>query len=461
MVLLRFRVANHRSFRDECELSLASADSADGSARATGLRQGDSEVLAEPVVGIFGPNASGKSNLLSALRDMRDAVRMSFADWTKLTEVPRQPFKLAPEAAEETSLYEVDLALGVNKVRFTYGFELSDERVEAEWLYAYPRGERVIWFDREADRPPEDGGEFVFSEDGLNGERDQLVGFTRPNALFLSTGAALNDPQLSAIHRWFLDNLWLMTPGEDVAARTEWTRRLLAEHRTRAQADAKRRARAETGGRSHKRPQPPSPAPPSDYPERLAQLLAIADLGLTGVDIDRETGEVALRHRTPDGGDAPLDFRSEESLGTHAWFAFLGPLLHVLDNGSALLVDELDSSLHPTLAGEVVRLFQDPQANPRDAQLVFTTHDATLLGSEVLDRPLGRSQIWITAKRKSGESELYRLTDADPGPDENLERGYLRGRYGGVPRVSVGEIVRELAWREQEKEREREAEATA
>jgi AAA15 family ATPase/GTPase len=80
--------------------------------------------------------------------------------------------------------------------------------------------------------------------------------------------------------------------------------------------------------------------------------------------------------------------------------------------------------------------------------LIFTTHDATLLGSAVLDRPLGRDQVWITAKKRSGETELYALTEAKPRREENLERGYLRGRYGGVPQVTAGEIARELSWRE-------------
>lgn len=431
-MLLRFRVANHRSIRDECELSLVATEDNDGTARETGLRQHDRAVSVLPVLGIFGANASGKSNLMSAFRAMRDAVRLSFADWTKLSGVPREPFKLDPAAVEETSLYEVDLLLGTTPVRYTYGFELSDERVEAEWLHAYPDGERVVWFDREAERSEAEGGEFVFPGDAFRGRRDDFVGFTRPNALFLSTGAALNDPQLGAVHRWFLNNLWLVTPGEDVAARTKWTQSLVADPRTG-----------------------------EDFRARLAELLSIADLGLTGIEVDPDTGEITLRHRTPDGGELSLDFLKEESLGTYSWFAFIGPMLSVLDAGNVLLVDELDASLHPTLAAEVVRLFQDPKSNPRGAQLILTTHDATLLGSAVLDRPLDRDQVWITTKRASGETELYPLVAAHPGADEDLERGYLRGRYGGAPRVTAGELARALAWREVEREREREAKASA
>jgi hypothetical protein len=440
-VLLRFRVVNHRSIRDECELSFVSASADDSLARATTLRDHDHAVSVLPVIGIFGANASGKTNLLRALFDMRDAVRTSFAEWAAQPGVPRQPFKLDPASSDETTLYEVDLMLGANPVRYTYGFELSDERVEAEWLHAYPEGRRVVWFDREAGRPEAEGGEFLFPRSnsqtapsavtGFQGQRDVLVPVTRPNALFLSTGATLNDPQLAALHRWFIDNLWLMTPGQDVKARSDWTQRMLAD-----------------------------PKRGKNYRKWLVELLSVADLGISGIDIDRKSGEIALRHRRSDGSDIALDFLGEESLGTHSWFAFLGPMLSVLDAGSVLLVDELDSSLHPTLAAEVVRLFQNPKSNPRGAQLLFTTHDATLLGSAVLDRPLAREQVWITSKKTSGETELYPLAAAGPAEDEDLERGYLRGRYGGSPRVSVGEIARALIWRETEREREQEAKAS-
>lgn len=410
-MLLTFRVANHRSLRDEQELSLVATEFNEGTARETDVRHDSRPVSVLPVVGVFGSNASGKSNALAALRFMRMAVLDSFADWGKEPGVPRSPFALDPQAKTETSLFEVDLVLGTTPVRYTYGFEVSDDRVEAEWLHAYPAGRRQIWFDRDAERAEEEGGEFRFPGTGLRGPKDEIKRFTRSNALFLTVAAAMNHGQLSAVHRWFTDNLWLVTSGSDIAARTRWTRERLA-------ADPSLRA-------------------------GLVTLLRRADLGISGVATDPDSGEVQLLHRGTDGSEVPLDFWEQESLGTHAWFAFLGPLLHVLDRGGVLLADELDSSLHPLLAAEVVRLFQDPQANPRTAQLVFTTHDATLLGPSVAERPLDRDQVWLTVKGDTGETELYPLTAARKARrDENLERRYLHGHYGAVPRVSAGDVAR-------------------
>ncbi|SFJ76463.1 AAA family ATPase [Streptomyces pini] len=418
-MLLSFRVANHRSIRTDQELSLVATEFNDGSGRETEARLDGKPVSVLPAIGVFGANASGKSNALAALRFMRRAVLESFADWGKHPDtVPREPFALDPEAREETSFFEVDLLLGPrdHKTRYTYGFEVSDECVVAEWLHAYPSGRRQIWFDRETGRPEDEGGEFKFPGSGLRGRKDEIKELTRPNALFLTVGATLNHPQLAAVHRWFLNNLWLVTSQHDVPARTEWTREQLT---------------AKTAS--------------AHFRERLIRLLATADLGITGLTTDPDTGEVQLLHRTPTGEAQALDFWREESLGTHAWFAFLGPLLNILERGGTLLADELDSSLHPRLAAEVIRLFQDPDANPRIAQLIFTTHDATLLGPSVAERPLDRDQVWITVKKNTGQSDLYPLVAAKVRKDDNLERRYLHGHYGGVPRVGAGEFARKLA----------------
>lgn len=183
-MLLRFRVANHRSLREEAELSFVATEFNEGTALLTGVKSEGQEIGLVPLIGIFGPNASGKSNILTAIRAMRSAVRGSVLEWAQESGVPREPFALDPQARDETTLFEVDLVLGRDPIRYTYGFELSDERVEAEWLHAYPHGRKQVWFDREADRAPEEGGEFRFPGDGLKGAKNSSLRSPGPMRCF-------------------------------------------------------------------------------------------------------------------------------------------------------------------------------------------------------------------------------------------------------------------------------------
>ncbi|WP_246264974.1 AAA family ATPase [Acrocarpospora pleiomorpha] len=402
-----FRAANVLSFRREFELSLLAPDGADRAARALdGLR-------VSPVAAVFGANASGKTNVLSAMRWMRHAVLDSVADWVRLKGVPRRPFVLDREAIQEASLFEVDVVIRGD--RYVYGFEVSDQRVETEWLHVFPERSRrrQVWFDRDAERPKRGEEEYRFPSDRLKGAKKPVIEYTRPNALFLTAAGSFQMKQLVPLHDWFKANLWLVSPDDDLRQRDAYTRWELLK-----------------------------PA----FRERVEGLLSVADLGVAGVVVEdrgEELPEVSLTHHGKDG-PMPFDLGQQESFGTLAWFAFLGPLLKALDDGAVLLVDELDSSLHPVLVAEVIRLFEDPVANPRGAQLIFTGHDATLLSKAHVERPLDREHVWITEKRKSGESELYPLTDVGVRADESLERGYLRGRYGGVPRIGLGGIAVEI-----------------
>jgi AAA15 family ATPase/GTPase len=131
---------------------------------------------------------------------------------------------------------------------------------------------------------------------------------------------------------------------------------------------------------------------------------------------------------------------NQQSRGTQAWFSLAGPILGTLDLGSLLCIDELDASLHPYLAREVIRLFQDPKKNPNDAQLLFNTHDTTLLGNLLGEPGLHRDQIWFVEKDQEGASHLYPLTDFKPRKFENVERGYLQGRYGAIPFIEPAAI---------------------
>lgn len=424
-MLLRFRVANYRSLRHEQELSLVATEFNEGTARPTGVRADGREVKALPVAGIYGANASGKSNVLLAMQAMQEAVRSSLAEWALEEGVPREPFALSAKAREETTLFEVDLLLGRDRIRYTYGFELSDERIEAEWLHAYPHRHRQTWFDRDASQSGD--AQFSFPGEGMKGtkrEKEQLAEFTRANSLLLTVAASLNHPQLSVVHRWLSSQLTILTSG---APGSGW---LHAQRLSRVASPA---------GTGH---------PDERELDRMVKLLQKADLGIAGVLVDPSKpaeSRVRLLHHRDGDSPLPLDLASQESRGTLAWFNHLGPVLHALDEGSVLVIDELDASLHPALSAELIRLFRDPRSNPHTAQLIFTTHDATLLGSAMLERPLDRDEVWITSKSRTGETALYPLIDARPRKEENLERGYLRGRYGGIPRVAVGDLARHVA----------------
>lgn len=172
---------------------------------------------------------------------------------------------------------------------------------------------------------------------------------------------------------------------------------------------------------------------------RLLELLRAADVGIVEAKLVEEAEPAfgsrsgGLRRRRHQGaGDAWLPME-EESHGTQTIFRLAAPLLEVLERGGVLVVDELERSLHPLLALQLVRQFNDPLLNPHNAQLIFTTHDTNLVGTVVGEPVLRRDQIWLTEKDEQGATQLYPLTDYQPRKQENVERGYLQGRYGAIP----------------------------
>ncbi|MBU7596823.1 ATP-binding protein [Streptomyces sp. P38-E01] len=404
-MLLRFRVENVRSLRDEQELSFAVPEGESGYAERLVALSDGRELALYPTLGILGGNASGKSNVLAALRLMKEAVLSSYGAWTSYDGLPREPYALDPGAAAKSCFWEADFVLG-DGVRWTYGFELGESRVEGEWLHAYPKGRRQVWFDREAGRPKE----FEFPGERLQ-DRTRLARTTRPNALLLSRAAADNHPQLGRVFDWF-KKLWDIDPESERQQREAFTTRQLADGKAR---------------------------------HRIEELLRVADLGIESTELEQRPGRppvVKLRHTSAQGGGT-IEWE-RESFGTRSWYALLGPVLRALDEGAVLLVDELDSSLHPRMAAEVVRLFQRPQTNPRNAQLIFTSHDSSLLGEPGGGRLLAVGQIWLTEKDADGATRVFPLSDFEPGEEEDLTSSYLTGVFGGVPRLSEGQVGRRL-----------------
>jgi hypothetical protein len=168
---------------------------------------------------------------------------------------------------------------------------------------------------------------------------------------------------------------------------------------------------------------------------RLAELDDEADVP----DLSDLPPQVELLHHAPGQPRAlPLE---HESLGTQVWLALAGPVARTLRTGGVLLADELDASLHPRLCRLLVGLFQNPSTNRRNAQLIFNSHDPTLLGPTAAEASLGRDQIWLVDKGTDGATTITSLADFSPRKDDNIEDRYLQGRYGGVPVVAWDEIA--------------------
>lgn len=426
-MLLSFRVANHRSIREEQQLNLAPVYDAD---RPAGTRW-----AAVPVAALFGANGAGKSNVVHALGFMAEMAISSHRAAEPGGGIERHPFALDLEARDEPSWYVADLLL--DGVRFTYGFSVDDRRVVDEWLYSYPHGRRRKIFQRADDE--------VSLGDALpKRELDLVADITEPNVLLLSVAARSRQDAVRPVFDWFAQRL---RPRPRVKSGGVFYAGSREQRLARLVAD---------------------PA----FAERLGGLLREADLGIEGVEAVPVENSVEPRPQRQillyDGEDGTADElrrpmrlafvqrgRSgahrlglrEQSEGTRQLLNNAAQLLSALDHGRLLIIDEIDASLHPRITTHLVRLFQDPSTNPHGAQLILTTHDASLLGRSGGEDILKRDQVWFVEKNGYGETTLFPLSDFKPRQEENRERRYLGGSYGAVPFLSDERFAAAVAGR--------------
>ena len=411
-MLIEFRVENYRSIRDEQVLTMEAGRSGLGRIRGPGCPGCQKKIL--PVAALYGANASGKSNVLSALAFMKDAVILSLRHWSPDEGIPQDPFAWGKKREEPTG-FEIEIVL--DGTRYRYGFRFNDRVFLDEWLYAWPNGKKQTWLVREGDS-------FSFG-DNLKGENKVIEEVTRPNALFLSAAAQLRHPQLSPIYSWFstIETISLR-PRRAVGSvfvgphASEYAIATMLEESSQPTLFADEEA-------------------PDPLVQRFKSLLRNADVGIVDVRaVRKEQGarrpwRFELKHRSEeDNAWLPLE---EESRGTQTLFRLALPVLRAIERGKLLVVDELESSMHPNLAEHIVRQFNDPEINPHGAQLIFSTHDTNLLGTLSGEPVLRRDQVWLTEKDENGATVLYPLSDFKPRKDENVERGYVQGRFGAIP----------------------------
>jgi len=418
-VLVEFSVTNFKSIKSQQTFSLTKAKGDELEDSNSFQPESLNRLSLLRSAAIYGPNAAGKSNFIEALKAMKLVIVESASERQRGDKLPLTPFKLDPEMAKSPAEFEVVFI--ADGVRYQYGFAATQERITEEWLIAFPKGRAQHWFARQWN---EKKGEHQWEMgNALQGQKQLWREATRDNALFLSTAVQLNSQQLQPVYDWFDDTLHTTT----VAAWSPgFTASLCSEPENKAKVLAfLKAADIDIQDVMLKKKLFDEKDLSDDMPD---EVKAMVIKEMEGKEV---LAELNMMHKDSTGKLVAFDF-DDESDGTQKLFAFAGPWLDTLMNGYVLFVDELHDNLHPRLVQFLVELFHSSETNPKNAQLVFTTHETSILNQEVFRR----DQIWFCEKGNDKATQIYPLTDFSPRKGrDNLELAYLTGRYGAVPYV--------------------------
>lgn len=421
--MIEFSVGNYRSFKKKVTFSMVAAGlvSKDRSTDERNVFAVDEELDLLKSAAIYGANASGKSNLASALTFMKWFIVNSSRDTQSTDQIDIDPFRLSTETKKEPSFFEIAFVLEEKKYR--YGFEVTRNRVISEWLYYVPQKRETKLFERDLDSI---SAIKVYGADGIEKR-------TRHNALFLSVSAQFNVEIAERILGWITEKLSVIS-GLDDRDYQDYTIKCLIENKNKNEIldlikkldfgidDIEVNQTDFTSNFSHEsmsERQKDELAKPSSVKATIVRAKH-RKFGENGKFISGEMFDLA-----------------EESEGTQKVFALSGPLVGTLKGGKTLVIDEFDARLHPFISRVIVELFNSNDANPSNAQLVFMTHDTNLLDN----RLFRRDQIWFVEKDRTGATDLYSLAEyKGVRNDSTYEKDYIKGRYGAVP--YIGDIDR-------------------
>ncbi len=422
-MLIQLSFRNFKAFKEEVKLTLFASKYDKTTLEADnvfevpkfGLRLLKSAV-------IYGANASGKTKVVDAANFMKSFINDSSKESQRGELIAVEPFRLSTATENEPSMFE---AIFIHKDEmFRYGFEVTKTAVVSEWLYHRPNTKEVEIFYR-------DGQEFSIHprlfRKGTLFVKEKMV---RSNALMLSVAAQFNDELAERVVDWFGKFNQLSGLHEDLYMGYSIGRTQVVDYKTQMLSLLKG---ADIGIEDLKVSVLDANNLPKDLPKETKDMIVkkIREDG-TVVFGDMRTMHPKFNEEGLRVGLEEFDMNEQESSGTRKFFALTGPLMNVLEEGQILLVDELDSKIHPNLVSKLVALFNSAKTNPKNAQLIFNTHDTNLLGQGIFRR----DQIWFTEKDRYGAASLYSLatfkTD-EVRKNDNFEDNYLSGRYGGVP----------------------------
>lgn len=402
-MIIEFSVANFLSFKDKVTFSML-ANSSDG------LNDNYIEVNNRKILktsAIYGANASGKTNLFKILTIVISMLRNS--NYINVnSKLPIVPFNFDKDMAKKSSEFEIRFI--ASGVRYVYGFIADTTNVYEEYLYYYPNGRETKIFDRT------NINEYSFPQGDERRLKDIATKNT-PNKFFIATATNWNYEKTEIPYRFLTEDI--RTFNNLAALRDVSLREYLKDSKELKDFALEFLKKADFNIKDYK-------VLETDVPEDV--LAAIPDFIKIGMNIPQKpkTFNAVFKHT---GNDLELSYE-EESMGTQIVFCFIPFIMDALNNKKVVVVDELDKSLHPYLVEMIVGMFNDPDINKSGAQLIFNTHDTNLLKLNILRR----DQIWFTEKDDSnGISDLYPLSDFSVRKTENVEKGYMLGRYGAVP----------------------------
>ena len=420
-MLIDFTISNFRSIKEAVTLSMLATKVKEHPDKIFQPNKEKNIKLIRSAV-IYGANASGKSNILRALAVFQEFVVKSTD--LKIGEKIKyyDPFKLEKTWAKKPTLFEIEF-VGNDSYRYRYMVEFNSEEIIKESLVFFPKGQEANLFLREKDNPIKFGDYFHGPAKSIE---NQLI----KNNLFLSKAANSNNKLVEDIYLYFRNTLRLSRydmPG--IIPMSFTTHECLDEESPiDTQIISELLKIADTGidyFDIHKRmdfdDMPPFPEnfPDEIKKEILEQFKYQPRMFHKIFDNKTEVGEIGFG-------------LEEESGGTVKLYDLAGRILHVLINGKVFIIDELNNSLHPIMTELLVEIFNNPGSNPNNAQLIFATHDTTLLNPDLFRR----DQIWLTEKNQFGATSLYSLSEFDYRKvrgNTPFDKWYLSGRLGALP----------------------------
>lgn len=426
-MLLRFGVSGFASIRDYQEISLVTPIK---KVREKNFAKPyNMMTLAQlkrsvfPVAAVYGANAAGKTNLLHGLVQLIIAVRSAHQNRGMLA--MWQPFLLSPSESLAPTRYDCDVM--VDDIRHHYGFRFDGELVLEEWLYIYPNYPRKqILFHRNV----EEEIPFYFGP-ALKGPNKFIQSLTRHDSLFLSAAGMNNHPKLFSLFNYISGSLrWALNMGGRGKLNLEQSEKI-PEMLDKVLEFVRE---ADTGVVNFCMEEEKDPEVREwiikQFKRENPHLFVE---GKSDPEITMEAKTFALEHCGEEGKRIKLPYE-RESHGTQAMVGLGIKVITALEYGQVLIVDELESGLHPFNVRRLVEVFQDPKKNTKGAQLIFSTHHAGLLDI------LHPASVWLCEKAPGGNSEFYPLSSFKIRHEDNMERGYLKGRYGAIP--YVGDLER-------------------